>query len=150
LWGQFWDKIGNLKTIKNHVVMLAVATVLGLAQVGAQAGDATAVKAQKSRPERPEKPKGTPVERPNLTEIRDVVKSFQDQKKEFIQQQKDAAKTTREDVRQQVKENVVDSAVTSARKESKESLKEAKELAKEQSRKLAEEAAETLKKRNKD
>jgi hypothetical protein len=137
--------------MKNQLaVIVGITLVLGLARVGAQAEDAPAGAApapkvvRPDRPARPEKPSAS-IERPNLTEIRDIVKSFNEQKKEYIQQQrelrKDAvteAQDQRSKLRDKIKETKPEVAVV--RQQAKESIEAVKAQAAEQARKLAEEA----------
>jgi hypothetical protein len=142
-----------LKTIHTSAVILGLAAFLGLAPVGAQAGDIVppvggAVSAERpERPERPEKPKNSATtERPNLTEIRDVVNNFQAEKSELIKQQKEAAKTAADEARRQLKDAKITGDVGGVvRKELKEAVVEAAKQAKEQARKLKEEEAAAAK-----
>jgi hypothetical protein len=147
-----------LKTIHTTAVALGFTAFLGLAPVGARAGEilpALGGAQKKERPERPEKPKGSKdgkddskdsTDRPNLTDIRDVVNSFQADKKKFTDQQKDAAKNAKDEARRELKELKVTGDVGGAvRKELKEAVKEAKDLAAEQARKLKEEEAAAAK-----
>jgi len=138
-------------------VILGFAAFLGLAPVGAQAGDilpALGGTVKKDRPERPEKPKGgkddskdsNGADRPNLTEVRDVVNSFQADKKKFSDQQKEAAKNAQDEARRQLKELKISGDVGGeVRKEVKDAVKAAKEQAVEQARKLKEEEAAAAK-----
>jgi hypothetical protein len=147
-----------LKTIQKTAVLLGIAAFLGLAPVGAQAGDILpplggAVK--KERPERPEKPKNANSnannDRPNLTEIRDVVNSFQADKKKYLNEQKEAAKSAKDEARHDLKELKVTGDVGGdVRKELKDQVKAASEQAKEQARKLKEEEAAAKGNRGKD
>ena len=115
--------------------------ILGLAQVGAQAGENSG---NRHRPERPEKPAQSTSERPSLTQVKDAVKSFQDQKKEFIKSQVELAKTGTGEARDAARGNAKD-ASAQLRQESKEAVQAAKRQAMEQARKLAEEAKEAAK-----
>jgi hypothetical protein len=131
-----------LKTIKTIAVTVGVATFFGLAQVGALAAESQKAS---ERPERPNKPAtGSSSERPSLNQVKDAVKSFQEQKKEFIKQQAEAAKAVGDVARDTVRETKKEVG-TQVRLEVKDSLKEAKDRALEQARKLKEEAANAAK-----
>lgn len=130
-----------MKTIQKTAVLVGVAALLGLAQVGAQAGDILPPLGgvvKKERPERPDKPPkdSGKTDRPNLTEIRDVVKSFQDDKKKYLDEQKEAVKAAKDDARKDLPGQVG----ATVRNEVKDSVKAIQEQAREQARKLKEEA----------
>ena len=127
-----------MKTIIKTSVIVGITMILGLAQVGAQAGENSL-----ARPERPEKAEKE-NERPSLTQVKDAVKSFQDQKKEFIKSQVELAKTGSGEARDAARGNAKD-ASAQLRQESKEAVQAAKRQAMEQARKLAEEAKEAAK-----
>lgn len=81
-----------MKTIiKNQLsAVVGLALILGLAHVGARAED-TVVEVNKAKPERPERPEkpASAGARANVTELKEIIKNFQEQKKEFLKQQKE-------------------------------------------------------------
>ncbi len=146
--------------------MAAALFTMALASVSAAAADGALpsvtppvilpVFEKPARPARPEKPlvvaipSADKVERPNLTEIKDIVKSFQDQKTEYIKQQQDAKKDlalTAQDSRAKVREelNQTRTDLGALRQELRDSIEVAKRQAQEQARRVAEEAKEAAK-----
>jgi hypothetical protein len=136
-----------LKTIKNQFALIVgIALVLGLARVGAQAEDTTGggatAAAKPGRPERPPRPdkpdgsgKGNGV---NSAELKTIIKNFQDERKEFLKQQKEQQADQRDKVREELTQRPV--SVGHLRQEAKDSVAELKQQSREQARKLAEEA----------
>ena len=108
---------------------MAIALFLGFASLSAHAGD--------DKPERPERPKtGKGV---NTAELKEIIKNFQDQKKQFLTQQKEQQSDSRAKVREEL------GGGGSAVQDAKDAIAEAKRVAAEQARKLAEEAKESAK-----
>ena len=141
-----------MKTLKNQLgAIVGIALVLGLARVGARAEDTnidvTAPKpvVKVDRPERPPRPekRGKGVD---ATELKDIIKNFQDQKKEFLRQQKEQQHEGRGKVREEL--TSAGTAVGPVRQELKDSINEAKRQAREQGRKLLEEQKEAAKENN--
>src|SRR5687768_6615111 len=144
------SRIGNLKTIiKNQLsAVVGLALILGLAHVGARAEDtsvevaadvvASVKKNKPERPERPEKPANAGA-RANVTELKEIIRNFQEQKKEFLKQQKEQQGADRGKVREQI------GTLGGAIQDAKESIAAAKRQAQEQARKVAEEAKESAK-----
>ena len=138
-------RIGNLKTIKNQFALIVgITLVLGLARVGAQAGDSDVVasKPKTERPERPPRPekpdnsgKGSGA---NATELKNIIKSFNDQKKEFLKQQKEQQAEQRSKVREEL--TTEPSSPKELRQQAKDAIAELKQQSREQARKLADEA----------
>ncbi len=134
-------------------MIVGVTFVLALASVGTRGEDTNptvdvppVVAPKVERPERPERPDkpGKPVdgERPSISDIKDVIKTFQEEKKRFIQEQKDQRSADRGKVREDLNKNAVVNAV---RQEVKDSISDAKRQTREQAKKLAEEAKESAK-----
>ena len=128
----------KLKTIKIITVTVGVATFFGLAQVGALAAES-----QKAteRPERPNKPAAGSSARPSLNQVKDAVKSFQEQKKELLKQQAEGAKAIGDLARDTIRDTAKEVG-TQVRQEAKDTVQETKRRAVEQARKLKEEAKE--------
>jgi hypothetical protein len=145
------SRIGNLKTIKNQfAVIVGVTLVLGLARVGARAEDTNlsgtiAPGPKLDRPERPSRPDKPGV---NTAELKQIIKNFQDQKKEFLRQQKEQQREGRGKVRQEITSD--SSTVGEVRRELNDSINDAKRQAREQARKLADEAKEAAKEHKRD
>ena len=158
-----------MKTIKKNqfAVIVGVTLVLGLAHVGARAEDtadakaqakaeakaqvAAAVKAQVAadvkkekpeRPPRPEQPDKSQV-RANVTELKEIIRNFQEAKKEFLQQQKELQADERVKMREAI------GTLGGAIQEAKDSVGDAKRQAREQARKMADEAKEAAKENRK-
>lgn len=112
-------------------LVAAIALVFNLASVGA-------AEAKPQRPPRPEMPPPSA----NVTELKQIVKEFQAQKKEFLQQVKEQHAGARGKVREELSSSGTTEAV---KDEAKDSLAEAKRISREQARKLAEEAKEAAK-----
>src|SRR5688500_15738052 len=102
---------------------MANALLAGLAALGAHPAEAKA-----GKPERPERPHGKAA---NTTELKEIIKNFQDQKKQFLNQQKDQQADSRARVREELGGGSVQDA--------KDSIAEAKRVSREQARKIAEE-----------
>ena len=140
----------TVKTLKNQLsVIVGIALVLGLARVGARAEDTNVVsspdpvaKPRQDRPERPPRPEkhGKGVD---ATELKEIIKNFQDQKKEFLRQQKEQQHEDRGKVREELTSG--GTAVGPVRWELKDSINDAKRQAREQGRKLLEEQKEAAK-----
>ena len=111
-------------------LIFAITLLLGLANATAQAAEITS-------PDRPERPqaKGNSA---NAGELKQIIKSFQEQKKEFLSRQKDE----RVDARGKLREEVGGGGAAT---EVKDAVAEAKLVAREQARKLAEEARNSAK-----
>jgi len=141
-----------LKTIKNQFALIVgITLVLGLARVGAQAEDTNsgtvAPKAKAAHPDRPPRPdkqdgsgNGSGAD---VTELKDIIKNFQDQKKEFLKQQKEQQAELRGKVREELTSK--STAIGSVRQEAKDAIAEAKLQSREQARKLADEAKDAAK-----
>jgi hypothetical protein len=130
-----------VKTLKNQLgVIVGIALVLGLARVGARAEDTNDVTAPKpvkvDRPERPPRPE-KPGKGVDATELKDIIKNFQDQKKEFLRQQKEQQREDRGKVREEVTSG--GTAVGPVRHELKDSISEMRAISREQARRLLEE-----------
>ena len=148
-----------MKTIKNQfAVIVGITLVLGLARVGARAQDTNGIggdvggsvvvpKPKFERPERPARPdkhdnkpgKGVV----DSGELKEIVRNFQDQKKEFLRQQKEQQRENRGKVREELTSS--GTAVGPVRHELKDSINDAKRQAREQGRKLLEEQKEAAK-----
>lgn len=111
---------------------MAVALFVGFAALGAHAAEAKAEKPE--RPERPKNGKGV-----DNAELKEIIKNFQDQKKQFLTQQKEQQADSRSKVREEL------GGGGSAVQDAKDSIAEAKRVSREQARKLAEEAKENAK-----
>jgi hypothetical protein len=134
-----------VKTVKNQVgVIVGIALVLGLACVGTRAEDTPV--AQKPKIERPERP-AKPEKGVNAAELKEIIKNFQDQKKEFLRQQKEEQRNHRAKVREELTSGTT--TVGAVRQEVKDSINDAKRQAKEQGRKLLEEQKEAAKEERK-
>ena len=120
-------------------LMIAIALIIGLASIGARAEDTTTTSDQPVRPERPEKANG---KGPNAAELKDIIKAFQAQKKEFLAQRKQEQVESRDKVRDEVGGS---GSVGAAISEAKDAIAEAKRISREQARKLADEAKESAK-----
>lgn len=136
-----------MKTVKNQLgVIVGIALVLGLARVGARAEDTNDVTAPKpvkvERPERPPRPE-KPGKGVDATELKDIIKNFQEQKKEFLRQQKEQQHEGRSKVREEL--TSAGTAVGPVRQELKDSINDAKRQAREQGRKLLEEQRDAVK-----
>ena len=140
-----------MKTVKNQVgVIVGIALVLGLACVGTRAEDtnttggdvpSVVVPKLKERPERPDRPDKPGKDKGvNSGELKEIIKDFQTQKKEFLRQQKDQKRELREQLR-----GDTTGSPNSTRQEIKDSIADAKRQAREQGRKLIEEAKEQAK-----
>jgi hypothetical protein len=135
----------TVKTIKNQFsAIVGVAFVLGLACVGTRGADSPL--AQKPKIERPERP-AKPEKAVNAAELKEIIKSFQDQKKEFLRQQKEQQRDERAKVREEL--TSATPTVGAVRRELKDSINDAKRQAKEQGRKLLEEQKEAAKEERK-
>ena len=131
------------KTFKKLSAIIVSAFVFGLANVGAFADD-TAASSNKPKPERPARPEPkNQGGKPDVNELKDIIKNFQAQKKEYLSEQKNARAEQRANVREVLASNA--SAVSEAVHEAKESIVEARGRAREQARKLADEAREAAK-----
>jgi hypothetical protein len=117
------------KIVNKFGLMMAVAFALAFATVGANAAETDATK-----PERPAPSKAT--------ELKEIVKNFQDQKKQFLQQQKELKSDSRTKLREEVGSG---GGVSGSVRDAKEAMAEAKRISREQARKLAEEAKEAAK-----
>ena len=111
-------------------LLMAIALFVGLAAIGAHAAEAKAEK-----PERPERPHG---KAPNTSELKEIIKNFQDQKKQFLNQQKEQQADSRAKVREEL-------GGSGSVQDAKDSIAEAKRVSREQARKIAEEAKENAK-----
>lgn len=144
-----------MKTIKNQfAVIVGITLVLGLARVGARAEDTNGVTPptiditvapapKAAKPERPARPDKSGKDKVNATELKDIVKNFQEQKKEFMRQRKEEQADQRGKVREDLgSKSTVGTAV---REEVSDSIAEAKRNSREQARKLADEAKEAAK-----
>ena len=110
---------------------MAIALFVGLAALGAHAAEAKA-----DKPERPERPKtGKGVDN---SELKEIIKNFQDQKKQFLTQQKEQQADSRSKVREEL-------GGAGSVQDAKDSIAEAKRVSREQARKIAEEAKENAK-----
>jgi hypothetical protein len=116
------------KIQKQFGLMIVVALVLGFGQVRAQAADGSAAK-----PDRPT---------PNKTDLKAIIQNFQDQKKQFLAQQKEQQGDTRTKLRDEVGSS---GSLGNAVRDAKDAIAEAKSVAREQARKLADEAREAAK-----
>src|SRR4051812_27465173 len=150
---ELWDRT-NLKTVKiiknQFSVIVGITLVLGLACVGTRAEDtnttggevpSVVVPKPKVRPERPDRPDKPGKDKGvNAGELKEIVKDFQDQKKEFLRERKDEKREARERARGDATPNT-----SVLRQESKDSVKDAVRQARDQGRKLIEEAKEQAK-----
>ena len=116
------------KIKKQFGLMMVIALVLGFA------GRAQAADADHGKPERPS--------RPDTTELKSVIKNFQDQKKQFLEAQKEQQGDTRTKVREEFSSS---GGVGNAVRDAKDAIAEAKRVSREQARKLADEAREAAK-----
>jgi hypothetical protein len=118
-------------------LMIAIALVIGLASIGARAEDTTS-----DTPARPERPEKASAKGPNAAELKDIIKAFQAQKKEFLAQRKQEQVESRDKAREELGNS---GTVGAAISEAKDAIAEAKRIAREQARKLADEAKESAK-----
>jgi hypothetical protein len=131
------------KTVKTKMniqiaLMIAIALIIGLASIGARAEDTTTT----DKPARPERPEKATAKGPNAAELKDIIKAFQAQKKEFLAQRKQEQVESRDKAREELgNSGSVGTAITEAR----DAINEAKQISREQARKLAEEAKESAK-----
>ena len=119
------------KNNKKFGIILAIALLLGFANLSAQAADKAA---KPDRPERPSAGKGAKV-----AELKEIVNNFQEQKKQFLAQQKEQNADSRAKVREEL------GSTGSAAQDAKDAIAEAKRVSREQARKLADEAKESAK-----
>lgn len=130
-----------MKTSKNQFsVIVGITFVLGLACVGTRGEDTVVTVTPRVKVERPERPP-RPDKPEKAAELKEIVKSFQDQKKEFLRQQKEQQHEDRGKVREEL--TSTGTAVGPVRREIKDSINEAKRQAREQGRKLLEEQKES-------
>jgi hypothetical protein len=137
--------LGNMKNKrrrKKQIGVIVGSTLMGLAsvQARAEATNSPSVSAEvevagPERPSRPVKPGSV-----NVSELKQILKNFQEQKKEFLKNQQQARDDQRAGAREQLNSTV--SSVAAAVVQAKDSVVEAKRNAREQARKLADEAKE--------
>lgn len=92
--------------------------------------------------ERPARPENTQPGRFKVSEVQQLVKKFDAQKKEFLRKQQELQEESRRKARAQINSGGGTSVV---KLEAKDSIEEAKTVAREQARKLNEEAKEAAK-----
>ena len=122
-----------MKTKNNNKfgLILAITLILSFVNLGAFAAEAKAEK-----PERPDRP--GEGKRVDVKELKEIIKNFQEQKKQFLTQQKEQQADSRAKVREDI-------SGSGSVRDAKDAINEAKRVSREQARKLAEEAKESAK-----
>ena len=135
----------NKKKIRTTAAgAVAVAVALGLGSMGVKGEDAistTAISASTTGVERPPRPENQPGQI-SVSALNELLKSFEEQKRDFMKQQKEQQAESRRKARAELHPF---GGAGGAKREAKDSIEEAKQVSREQARKLGEEAREAAK-----